>query len=292
MRILLFGKSGQVGSELQPLLATRGDLIAVGRAEVDLSDPAAAERLIAAEKPQWVINAAAYTAVDKAEAEPELAQLLNADVPGVMARAARAVNAPFIHYSTDYVFDGGAQTPYKEDDATNPLGVYGHSKLAGEAAVCAAGGAHLILRTAWVYSLQGHNFLKTMLRLARERDEVRVVNDQIGSPTFAGAIAQGTVAVIDRVQQARGLLDRNTGIYQMTCGGSTSWWGFAVRILALAGFDHVNVVPITTAEYPTPAARPAYSVLSNEKLASVFDVRLPDWEQALETCLTRGGLVG
>jgi dTDP-4-dehydrorhamnose reductase len=220
--------------------------------------------------------------VDRAESEPALAQRINADAPGAMAAAARKAGALFVHYSTDYVFDGTGDRPYHEDDPTRPLGVYGRTKLAGEEAVRAAGGDHLVFRTAWVYSLHGHNFLNTMLRLGAERDVLRVVDDQVGSPTFAGAIAQATASALARLPA----LGRTpSGVYHMTCSGQTSWCGFARRIFEETGAAHVRVDSITTAEYPTPAARPAYSVLSNDRLASVFGVRLPGWEEALGACL-------
>lgn len=291
MRILVFGKTGQVGAGLGRSLQPLGDVRVLGRAEVDLADLAAITRTVRAERPDVIVNAAAYTAVDRAESEPELAMTVNGQAPDAMARAAADIGALLIHYSTDYVFDGSARTPYPEDAPTCPLSVYGRTKLAGEEAVRAAGGTHLILRTSWVYSLHGHNFLKTVLRLARERDELRIVDDQIGSPTCAGALAAGTAALIARVQRQGGLQAGQAGIYQMTCAGATSWYGFAKKILEAAHLDNtVRVVPIKTPEYPTPAARPAYSVLSNEKLARVFDVRLPDWEEGLRQCLAEGGL--
>ncbi len=293
MRILVFGKTGQVGTGLARSLQPLGDVRVLGRAEVDLSDLAAIARLVRAERPDVVVNAAAYTAVDRAESEPELAMTVNGRAPGAMARAAAEIGALLVHYSTDYVFDGSARSPYAEDAPTCPLSVYGRTKLAGEEAVRAAGGNHVILRTSWVYSLRGHNFLKTVLRLARERDELRIVDDQIGSPTCAGALAAGTAALITRVQQQGGLQAEQAGVYQMTCAGATSWYGFAKKILEAAHLGNtVRLVPIKTPEYPTPAVRPAYSVLSNEKLARAFDVRLPDWEEGLHQCLAEGGLAG
>jgi dTDP-4-dehydrorhamnose reductase len=282
MKILLLGKNGQLGTHLQRVLPALGELTALGRAEADLSDPAAAAAAVAGSGADVVVNAAAYTAVDRAESEPELAQRVNAEAPGAMAAAARGAGALFVHYSTDYVFDGTGRRPYREDDPTRPLGVYGRTKLAGEQAVRAAGGPHLVFRTAWVYSLHGRNFLNTMLRLGAERSELRVVDDQVGSPTFAGAIADATVSVLARVPQ---LAAAPSGLYHMTCGGETSWCGFARRIFEEAGAAKVRVDAITTADYPTPAARPAYSVLNNEKLESVFGVSLPSWDDALRTCL-------
>ena len=284
MRTLVFGNNGQVGTHLLRVLPALGETVAVGREQADLTDPAALESVIADARPDVVINAAAYTAVDKAESEPELALAVNGEAPGIMARAAKRAGAVFVHYSTDYVFDGTAAAPYGEDSPTHPLGVYGRTKRAGEQAVAGAGARSLVFRTAWVYSLHGHNFLNTMLRLAKERDHLRVVDDQVGSPTFAGAIADATVAVLTKMQNGAGA--DATGVYHMTCAGQTSWCGFARRIFELAGVNSVQVDAITTADYPTPAARPAYSVLSNAKLAQVFDVRLPSWEQALAGCLS------
>jgi len=279
MRILIIGRNGQVGSHLERELAGRHEVVALDRAGADLRDDAALRGAIQSARADAVINAAAYTAVDRAEQESDLAERCNAHAPGVMAQAAAAAGAWLVHYSTDYVFDGSARTPYDEDSPTRPLGVYGASKLRGEQAVQAAGGRHLIFRTAWVYSLHGHNFLNTMLRLGREGRELRVVDDQHGSPTWAGAIAAATARALDRLEPAR------SGIYHMTCGGETTWCGFAQRIFEYAGLASMQVVPITTADYPTPARRPAYSVLSNHRLRSVFGIELPHWESALRACL-------
>jgi len=279
MRILVIGKNGQVGSHLERVLRYRHDVTALGRAGADLTDDAGLESAIAGAGADVVINAAAYTAVDRAEQEPELAARINAHAPGVMARAAAAAGAWFVHYSTDYVFDGTARRPIDESAPTHPLGTYGATKLRGEQAVQAAGGRHLVLRTAWVYSLHGHNFLNTMLRLGGEGRALRVVDDQRGSPTYAGAIAAGTAQVLE------GLAPERSGVYHMTCAGETSWYGFARRIFEIAGMPEVQVAPITTAEYPTPARRPAYSVLSNERLHAAFGVALPHWEDSLRACL-------
>lgn len=292
MRILLFGKGGQLGRHLCRLLERVGSLRALGRDEADLAEPARAADWIRRERPDVVINAAAYTAVDRAESEPELAMRINGEAPAAMAHAAAEAGALFIHYSTDYVFDGRTRSPYTEDAPTAPASVYGRTKLAGEEGVRRAGGKWLVFRTAWVYSLVGRNFLKTVLRLAAERRELRIVDDQVGSPTFAGALADATAEVLARLREAGGLDAARSGIYHMTCAGETSWCGFARRIVERAGLDGVTVRPIASSEYPTPAARPAYSVLSCARLRERFGVALPRWEQALDACLAGRDGVG
>jgi len=288
--ILLFGANGQLGSKLKSLLATRGTVRAIGHAELDLRDLPRLRAFILETKPALIVNAAAYTAVDAAESDVENAQLVNAEAPRVMAEAAREHNALFVHYSTDYVFDGAARTPYTEESPVSPLGVYGVSKLAGEQAVAASGAAHLILRTAWLYSNRGKNFLNTMLRLAAERDELRVVNDQTGCPTYADLVADASAQMLDGMFASGVVRPERCGLYHLTCQGETTWWGFARRIFELAGFgERVRVLPITTADYPTPAKRPAYSVLSNAKLERVFGIRLPRWEEGLKRCLAERG---
>jgi len=288
--ILLFGANGQLGSKLKSLLATRGTVRAIGHAELDLRDLPRLRAFILETKPALIVNAAAYTAVDAAESDVENAQLVNAEAPRVMAEAAREHNALFVHYSTDYVFDGAARAPYTEESPVSPLGVYGVSKLAGEQAVAASGAAHLILRTAWLYSNRGKNFLNTMLRLAAERDELRVVNDQTGCPTYADLVADASAQMLDGMFASGVVRPERCGLYHLTCQGETTWWGFARRIFELAGFgERVRVLPITTADYPTPAKRPAYSVLSNAKLERVFGIRLPRWEEGLKRCLAERG---
>jgi len=285
-RILLFGANGQLGSKLTSLLAARGNVQAVAHAEIDLRDLPTLRALILKTQPALIVNAAAYTAVDAAEADVEQARLVNTEAPRVMAEAARECRALLVHYSTDYVFDGTAHAPYTEDSPVNPLGVYGTTKLAGEQAVAAAGAAHLILRTAWLYSNRGKNFLNTMLRLAAERDELRVVNDQAGCPTYADLVAEASVHILDGLYVGDRVRVERCGLYHLTCQGETSWWGFAQRIIELAGYaERVRVLPITTADYPTPAKRPAYSVLSNAKLERVFGICLPHWEEGLKRCL-------
>jgi dTDP-4-dehydrorhamnose reductase len=274
VKILLAGRTGQVGAELERQLAPSHELVALDRAALDLADPDAIRRCVRETKPQAILNAAAYTAVDRAETEEELARRVNGIAPGVLAEEAKRLGALLVHYSTDYVFDGEKRSPYLEDDPVNPLSAYGRSKLEGERAVRASGCRHLILRTAWVYESRGRNFLLTILRLAKERGELRIVGDQRGSPTAARDIAAATGKLIRT--------DEPSGICHLTSSGETSWYGFANEILRLAGNERVRVTEITTAEYPTPAKRPRYSVLSNEKLRRVYGIVLPDWRETLE----------
>lgn len=289
MQILVFGKSGQVGQGLANDLAGLGDIKVLGRADVDLTDSSALKSAIDKHRPDILINAAAYTAVDRAESEPNIAQVVNVDAPRVMADACHDLGALMIHYSTDYVFDGQADHPYVETDAVAPQGVYGRTKLDGERAVQDSGAKHLILRTSWVYSNHGRNFLKTMLRLAQERNELRVVDDQIGTPTYAGVLSRATAALVKLAGRADGLSAAQFGLYHVTCTGHTSWCGFAQAILQDAGINDVKVNPISTAEYPTPARRPAYSVLDTAKFTRTFDIALPAWRDALRECLREGG---
>jgi dTDP-4-dehydrorhamnose reductase len=284
MKILLLGKTGQVGSALTPLLTRlaqstdAGALVALGRADVDLSDAAALAQAVQQVQPALIVNAAAHTAVDRAETEPDIAFAINALAPGVLAQQAATLNALLVHYSTDYVFDGSQQTPYRESDTTHPLGVYGQSKLAGEQAVQASGCRHLLLRTSWVYDSTGRNFLTTMLRLAKQHGKLRVVGDQHGSPTSAAMIAEASLQLI------RSMLNQPAmqgGLYHLTAQGQTTWHGFAQAIMRKAGLD-VPIEAITTADYPTPARRPAYSVLDCSKLQTEFNYRLPGWQQALD----------
>jgi dTDP-4-dehydrorhamnose reductase len=286
-RILLFGKRGQVGWELERTLAPLGTVLAVGRAEADLTDGGKLAGLVADVRPSLIINAAAYTAVDRAESEPELARQINAVAPGVLAAAADKAGAWLIHFSTDYVFDGTRRRPYVETDLPNPLGVYGRTKLAGEQAVQAAVQRHLIFRLSWVYALRGHNFLLTMQRLAREHAELRVVNDQFGAPTWSRVIAEAVTAVAQRLLAGEASGDL-PGIYHLACAGQTSWHGFASRIverMPASARRARAVIPIATTEYPTPAQRPAWSVLDCSKLQRTFGIQLPDWEAALQRAL-------
>ncbi len=289
--ILLTGASGQVGWELQRTLATLGRVVAPGHGEFDLSRPESLPAAIREIKPDLIVNPAAYTAVDKAETEQELAYAINAEAPGVLAREAAQRGISIVHFSTDYVFDGTQLTAYSETDSTSPLGAYGASKLAGEEAVQLSGADHLILRTSWVYGLRGKNFLLTMQRLAHERDKLSVVADQFGAPTWCRSIADATAQMLALwLSPGASNNDRKglSGVYHLSCGGRTSWHGFAEEILQNMQ-AHGQRVPelkaITTAEYPTPAQRPANSVLSNEKLQQTFGIALPAWNTALALCL-------
>lgn len=284
MKILLTGATGQVGYELQRSLQALGQVVAVDRARMDLSDLDQVRDVVRAVRPGLIVNPAAYTAVDQAESEPALAHRINAEAPAVMAAEARLLGAAMVHYSTDYVFDGTKQGAYAETDPTNPINVYGASKLAGEQAVAAAGIAHLILRTSWVYGTRGKNFLQTMLRLGAERDELRVVADQLGAPTWSRTIADTTAVLLAQARVGGGAWwDQNSGIYHLSCQGQTTWHGFTEAIVAKAGLA-CRVTPIGSAEYPTPAKRPANSVMSSDKLIGRF-CAIPDWEQALSLCL-------
>nr|WP_313403184.1 dTDP-4-dehydrorhamnose reductase [Pseudomonas sp.] len=285
MKILISGHTGQVARELQ-LALREHELVSLGRQDFDLSRPDSLHEIILRERPALVINAAAYTAVDQAEQERELAFTINAEAPGVMADACFELDIPLIHYSTDYVFDGSKATPYREADTPRPLGVYGASKVAGEQALRISGCDHLILRTSWVYSQYGRNFLLTMQRLLQEREELSVVDDQIGAPTWAGSIASATAELIDKWQQGR----QRWGTYHLTCQGETSWFGFASAIaehLRAAGKPCARLRPIPSSEYPTPAQRPLNSRLDGERLEEEWQIRLPDWRAALDACLQR-----
>ena len=293
MTVLLFGGNGQVGHELRRSLRALGDVVVTTRSgelpegahcEVaDFDRPDTLAELVERVAPAIVVNAAAYTAVDKAEDDVDAAFRTNAEAPGVLARACALRDIPFVHYSTDYVFDGQGSRPYREDDPTAPLGVYGASKLAGEDAIRAAGGRHLILRTAWVYGQHGHNFMKTMLRLGAERDELRVVADQVGTPTPAALIADVTTELL-------GLRDAPSGTFHLTPRGETSWHGFAEAILEEALARGLiprapKVSPIATSDYPTRARRPGYSRLDIGRLEQVLGRALPEWRTGLRQVL-------
>jgi dTDP-4-dehydrorhamnose reductase len=306
-QILLTGKNGQVGQDLQRFLPRLGEVVALDRQQLDLSRFDEIRRVIREIRPALIVNAAAYTAVDLAEKEHSLAQAINAEAPAIMAEEARRIDAALVHYSTDYVFDGSLNSPYEETDPTNPINVYGKTKLAGEQAIRDSCVHHLIFRTAWLYSTRGKNFLLTIVRLATEREELRIVNDQIGAPTWSREIASATAEVL------RNFFDRTgnvsawaelSGTYHMTAGGETSWFEFAKAILEEAKKQATSpppwfaeatrgkpllsrvVTPITTAEYPTPARRPAYSVLSNLHTVRTFGIELADWRTQLHRVCT------
>ena len=281
-RILLLGAGGQLGMQLARRLAAEVELIALTRAELDFTDATALRAAIQQANPQIVINAAAYTAVDKAESEPEAARLVNAVAPGVIAEELARTNGWLIHYSTDYVFDGSGTRPWMETDPTGPLSVYGQTKLDGELAIAAAGCRHVTLRTSWVYASEGRNFLHTMLRLGRERDLLKIVDDQIGAPTSAEAITEATQVVL-RQLAASGDDAGASGTYHLACAGETSWCGFARAIFSefAALQKPPEVVPIPTDAYPTPARRPRNSRLNCTKFTAQFGFRMPHWEDAL-----------
>jgi dTDP-4-dehydrorhamnose reductase len=286
-RILILGAHGQLGIELQKAFVGADEVVALGREGCDLANPDTIRKVMTEVNPTVVLNAAAYTAVDRAESEPDLAMRVNGEAPGVLAEGARRIGAALVHYSTDYLFDGTKKGPWVEDDPVNPLNVYGRTKLEGEQRIAEAGGRYLIFRTSWVYSQYGTNFLKTMLRLGREREQLRVVNDQIGAPTTAAALARATRAVVDQLYS--GFQDVDSGIYHTTCAGETSWCGFAEEIFRRAQVPEGKSWPVITGipdtEYPTPAKRPKNSVLSNAKLGSRFGITLPTWEEALADTL-------
>jgi len=281
-KILLIGKSGQVGRDLHPLLARFGHVLAPDRHEFDLCRPDSVRDCVRAIRPNIVVNAAAYTAVDKAESEPELARAVNAVGPGILAAEAHELGALLVHYSTDYVFDGSKSTPYLETDPVNPLNTYGKTKLEGEEAIRNSGCHHLIFRTSWVYSRQGSNFLLTMLRLGRERQELRIVDDQIGAPTSSGALARATAKLLKT--RVRGD-SANSGTYHMTASGYVSWFGFATAIIESypnpSNFCVRRILPIQASDYVTAARRPLNSRLDCSKLREVLGISMPPWQEDL-----------
>jgi dTDP-4-dehydrorhamnose reductase len=301
-RILLTGKNGQLGYELHNLLPRLGEVVALDRQQLDLSQPDEIRRVIGVFRPNLIVNAAAYTAVDQAETEESLAEAINARAPAIIAEEAKRIGAAVVHYSTDYVFDGTKNSPYQETDRTNPLNAYGRTKLAGEQAIRNSGAQNLIFRTAWVYSTRGKNFLLTILRLATERTELRIVNDQFGAPTWSREIASATFQVLQRIldlkEKSSGWAELS-GMYHLTAAGETTWFEFAKAILdeaktqadapsscflaATGGKPLVarKIVPITTSDYRAPARRPLYSVLSNSRLADSFGIELTDWRSQL-----------
>lgn len=285
MKILITGQNGQVSRELQSRLAPLGELLVPGRDQFDLAAPERIRQQVRELRPDLIINAAAYTAVDLAESEPQKAFAINAIAPGVLAEEALALDIPLIHYSTDYVFDGSKIEPYIEQDIPNPLNVYGKSKLAGEHAITEVSGKHLILRTSWVYSSHGRNFLLTMQRLLQEKPELRVVADQIGAPTWAGTIANSTLALIERWQAGDA---GKWGTYHLTAQGRTSWFGFAQAIgeaFRQQGKTCAQLLPISSSEYPTPATRPLNSCLDCNRLLREWGVGQTEWQTALQECL-------
>ncbi len=302
MKILLLGKNGQLGWELQRSLAPLGEVVACGRAEADLANLSDLRTLVRKLSPQVIVNAAAYTAVDKAESEPDLAFLINSEAVKLLAEEAGLLDAWLIHYSTDYVFDGAKEEPYLETDATAPLGIYGKSKLSGEEAIRASGCRHLILRTSWVYAARGNNFIKTMLRLAGERDELKVVSDQIGAPTSAELLADVTACCLYRLRSDAAFIPQQGGTYNLAAGGSTSWHGFAQFILTEAlrhrfrmNANPESVLPIPASDYPLPAKRPSNSRLTTQKICSAFSLKLPPWQlhakRVIAEILDRNGLI-
>ncbi|MBU0620497.1 MAG: dTDP-4-dehydrorhamnose reductase [Gammaproteobacteria bacterium] len=290
-RILLTGKHGQVGWELQRALGTSADLTALDQDELDLADAEAIRRTVRELRPEIIINPAAYTAVDKAESDVDLAMAVNGIAPGVLGEEARKLGAAMVHYSTDYVFDGSKPSAYTEEDEPNPQSVYGSTKLFGERAVRASGCKHIILRTSWVYGVHGGNFVKTILRLAKERDELRIVADQFGAPTWARDIANATVLALTAWQMSDWDAELG-GLYHLTGGGRTNWHGFAEEIVqqarkydaALA--DKALVIkPIATHEYPVPAKRPANSVMANDRIRDTFGIVMPEWQESVAECV-------
>jgi|SRR5271169_1504903 len=301
LRLLITGATGQIGWQLQRTLAPLGEVVACTRSQVDLADPEATAQAVRDLAPDIVLNAAAYTAVDKAESEPELAHTINATTPGRIAEELSHIGGLLVHYSTDYVFDGAKPGPYDETDPTGPLSVYGRTKLEGEKLIAASGCAHVILRTSWVYDIRGKNFLRTALRLAREREELRMVGDQHGTPTWARSIAESTAQIVAQCARERTSSGwGNGGTFHLTAAGQTTWAGFAEQILdeyeSLASWPAdtgefgspltaKRVVTITSDQYKVPARRPHNSVLSNAKLQSTFGLQLPDWRIQLRLAL-------
>lgn len=283
-KILLIGRHGQVTTYLQRVLSGNYVLEVADRDSLDLSDPSKVNGVLSDCAPDLIINPAAYTAVDLAETEQDAAYSINRDAPAAIASYCKKHNTPLIHFSTDYVFSGEAELPYVESDQTSPNGVYGQSKLEGELAILASGAPAIILRTAWVYSNQGKNFYKTMLNLAGTRNELSVVADQVGAPTFAGSIADATKQLVERVLEQGEIKPEQVGVYHFTCQGQTSWCEFAKAIFVENEISNVTVNGISTKEYPTPAKRPSYSVLNLDKLKNTFDISLPHWGTALAQC--------
>jgi dTDP-4-dehydrorhamnose reductase len=309
--ILLTGKSGQVGGELLRFLPQLGEVVAPGRDQLDLSKPGDICRTIREVRPQLIVNAAAYTAVDQAEADVTMTRAINEEAPGLIAEEAKKIGAVLVHYSTDYVFDGVKRVPYDETDSANPINVYGRTKFAGEQAIRCSSLAHLIFRTGWIYATRGRNFLLTILRLATEREELRIVSDQIGAPTSASHVAAATSKILSGIcegNHGQFVFSEVSGTYHLSAAGETTWYDFAQTILEKAGATsqtlawlaaatqgrHLiarRVVPISTEEFRSAAQRPAYSVLSNSLLIQTFGVALPDWNSQLHSCFVSDSIV-
>lgn len=291
MKILLFGKNGQVGWELNRSLQPLGEVIAIGREEADFSEPESLRQIVQQVGPDVIVNAVAYTAVDKAETEEDLALKINAEAPRILAEEAKKLGALMVHYSTDYVFDGTKKSPYVESDKPNPINAYGRTKLAGEQAIQSSGCDYLIFRTSWVYASRGNNFLLTMLRLAQEREELSIVSDQIGSPTSARLIADTSALCVRQAVNERVAGIFSSGLYHLTASGCTSWHGFTKEIVNLAKnnssleLNIKNIKPILTSDYPTPAARPMNSQLALDELQEKFSILLPSWKKSLLLCM-------
>jgi dTDP-4-dehydrorhamnose reductase len=288
LKILLIGKNGQVGWELQRSLACLGQIVALGRAEMDLTNPEVIKDNIRRIKPNLIVNAAAYTAVEKAETERDTAMLVNGVAPGIMAEEAKRLGAGFIHYSTDYVFDGANNKPYTEKDKPNPINVYGKTKLCGEEAIQGVGGKYIILRTSWVYGLRGHNFLTTILRLGCEKEEINVVDDQIGAPTWSRIIAEATASIITFIYTSassdKELLERYSGIYNISAGGETNWYGFAKMIIDTFPKEKYvlkRIVAVSSDVYPSKVERPKWSIFSNCKIRDSFGIYVDSWDSLL-----------
>lgn len=289
MKILLVGKNGQIGWELLRTLPALGELVAVGSDELDLADTKAIRRTVRDIKPGVIVNAAAYTAVDRAEEEPELAMAVNGIAPGVLAEEAARLSAVVVHYSTDYIFNGAKRSPYLEEDIPNPINVYGQTKLAGERAILETSAFHLIFRTSWIYGLRGHNFFLSILRLAREKEELRIVDDQVGTPNWCRTVAEVTTRILLK-NSSRNIKNGSlSGIYNLSSSGSTTWFNFAKEILAADPRQEEQlcrkIIPIETEQYPTPAKRPKYSVLSNDKIQVAFGIEIGSWESYLQELL-------
>lgn len=288
-RILLIGRNGQVGWELERSLAPLGDVSALDRGAMDLADPDSIRMGIRASRPAVVVNAAAYTAVDRAETEPELAMVVNGTAPGIIAEEAGRIGAMLVHYSTDYVFDGAKEGPYVEDDMPGALNVYGKTKLAGEEAIRSAGSRYIIFRTSWVYGTRGRNFLLTILRLLKERDVLEIVDDQFGAPTWSRMIAEATAQILARFMRKGGGIAfsrKDSRIYHLSAGGFTSWHGFALAIAGHARPEgHCRIVPVPSESYRSAARRPRNSVMSSNRVFEDFGVRMPDWGVQLKLCL-------